>query len=178
MVTSYGGHTEKLLTITFVLIIGNLTNLMETHACCTEGCSNEGSLRCPTCKDMGISGQFFCSQSCFKGSWETHKLVHKAFKAEAAAAAAQHTAVTASVRLPKSFDGYIFSGKLRPGVVGPRAIVPKHILKPDYAETGVPTSEMRLKGSSTIPVLSDDDRIKMRRACRCDAYCYRTGAAS
>ncbi|PNJ35346.1 METAP1 isoform 7, partial [Pongo abelii] len=29
---------------------------------------------------LGIQGSYFCSQECFKGSWATHKLLHKKAK--------------------------------------------------------------------------------------------------
>ena len=141
--------------------------------CMTPGCSKAGTLRCPTCKEMGIAGQIFCSQSCFKSSWDAHKLVHKARKGTVAAqqqqAQQQASLIAANVRLPSSFDGFAFTGKLRPGHVAPRASVPSHIPKPDYADTGVPTSELRVKGNNVVPVLNEEDRAHMRRACRCGA---------
>ncbi|TNN60940.1 Methionine aminopeptidase 1 [Liparis tanakae] len=45
--------------------------------CETEGCSKDAKLQCPTCIKLGIDGSYFCSQECFKGSWVSHKLLHK-----------------------------------------------------------------------------------------------------
>uniref|UniRef100_A0A8V0XKA3 Methionine aminopeptidase n=1 Tax=Gallus gallus TaxID=9031 RepID=A0A8V0XKA3_CHICK len=50
---------------------------VETRVCETAGCSSEAKLQCPTCLKLGIQGSYFCSQECFKGSWATHKLLHK-----------------------------------------------------------------------------------------------------
>ncbi|XP_068705434.1 methionine aminopeptidase 1-like isoform X2 [Montipora foliosa] len=45
-------------------------------------------------------------------------------------------------------------------------VVPDHIQKPDYAETGVPLSEIKSKQSMQIKVLSGEEVEKMRVACR------------
>uniref|UniRef100_A0A8C9TZN6 Methionine aminopeptidase n=1 Tax=Scleropages formosus TaxID=113540 RepID=A0A8C9TZN6_SCLFO len=50
---------------------------VEARQCETEGCGSEAKLQCPTCIKLGIQGSYFCSQECFKGSWATHKLLHK-----------------------------------------------------------------------------------------------------
>ncbi|CAL4173036.1 unnamed protein product, partial [Meganyctiphanes norvegica] len=47
------------------------------HVCETLGCNSEAKLQCPTCIKLAIQGSFFCSQECFKGSWDTHKILHK-----------------------------------------------------------------------------------------------------
>jgi len=43
--------------------------------------------------------------------------------------------------LPSVFQGFRFSGTLRPGFVSPYRPVPAHIIRPDYAVTGIPVSE-------------------------------------
>uniref|UniRef100_A0A672S8N8 Methionine aminopeptidase n=1 Tax=Sinocyclocheilus grahami TaxID=75366 RepID=A0A672S8N8_SINGR len=53
---------------------------VETRECETEGCRSEAKLQCPTCIKLGIQGSYFCSQECFKGSWATHKQLHKKAK--------------------------------------------------------------------------------------------------
>ena len=140
-------------------------------------CDKASTLRCPTCKELGIEGGqgAFCSQTCFKGTWETHKLLHKAAKE----AAAQQLAAAASgrLRLPGSFDGYRFSGKLRPGFVSPRMSVPAGIRKPDYADAGLPISELAVKGNNTIPVLNAQEQEHMRTACRCALAARARGCA-
>lgn len=81
------------------------------------------------------------------------KLYHKTMKEAIAAAFSDMMAGGASrTRMPSTFDGYRFTGKLRPGVVTPRVSVPAGIPKPDYADTSIPRSENALRGSNVIPV--------------------------
>jgi hypothetical protein len=42
----------------------------------TPGFGEPAKLQCPTCIKVNIQGSFFCSQDCFKGNWDLHKL-HK-----------------------------------------------------------------------------------------------------
>ncbi len=44
-------------------------------------------------------------------------------------------------RIGKAFQGFDFTGPLRPGEVSPRASVPEGIPKPDYADGGMPHGE-------------------------------------
>ena len=74
--------------------------------------------------------------------------------------------VSSKVKVPKSFEGYSFTGKLRPGEVTARVTVPKGIRRPDYAETGLPASEMALRGSNAIPVYKGQDLEHLRKAGR------------
>jgi methionyl aminopeptidase len=64
------------------------------------------------------------------------------------------------------------SRRVRPGLVSPRRMVPPHIARPDYAETGRPSQrQMSL-------VMSGDRLERMRRACRAAARVLKlTGAA-
>jgi len=44
--------------------------------CQTPGCLNTASLQCPKCLQLGLPPAKFCSQTCFKSSWNLHKSVH------------------------------------------------------------------------------------------------------
>ena len=44
--------------------------------------------------------------------------------------------------------------------------MPDHIKKPDYAEDGLPRSEVAARGSTAIDVLTKEEQDKMRRVCR------------
>lgn len=132
-----------------------------SSTCKAPGCDKPGTFRCPTCRELGVPDQTFCSQECFKAAWDSHKLIHKAAKA-----IVQQAAGARGVKVPKRFDGYCFTGKLRPGEVSPMMRVPAGIPRPDYALTGVPTSENALRGSNIIPVLTDAEADCMRRACQ------------
>jgi methionyl aminopeptidase len=137
--------------------------------CKTPNCGKEATLSCPTCIKLGLAPARFCSQECFKGNWgevcprfppyfsfffmaydllypaihffsvlthnHQHKSVHKAAKENIIAM----LNATGSGEGGK-FDGYEFSGSLRPAEVTPQKTVPSHIVKPDYADhpTGNP----------------------------------------
>jgi methionyl aminopeptidase len=89
------------------------------------------------------------------------KLLHKAAQAYLAQASA---AAGKSVKAGQTFDGFKFTGKLRPAEVSPRLPVKEGIRKPDYAVTGVPVSETA-KGAEIIVVHKPDEVEAMRRAC-------------
>jgi methionyl aminopeptidase len=129
--------------------------------CETEGCSKDARLQCPTCIKLGIPGSYFCSQDCFKSSWDTHKKLHKQAKENAQ----QKNGPTESYN---PWPGYAFTGKLRPLPVGPARTVPEHIPRPDYADhpEGYPASERAIRGSTNIETLSDEDQELLRIACK------------
>ena len=65
------------------------------------------------------------------------------------------------------FDGFEFSGKLRPSTVTPqRVISDPSIALPDYAESGIPESELKRDKSSRIPTLSASQMKALRDSCR------------
>ncbi len=43
--------------------------------CQSDGCAKPATLVCPTCKKLGIAGSFFCSQECFRSSWDKQYVV-------------------------------------------------------------------------------------------------------
>jgi hypothetical protein len=68
-------------------------------------------------------------------------------------------------RLPKGFEGFSFTGKIRPGHVTPMMKVPAHIPKPDYADAGLPLSEIAERGSNVIPLHTPEQLAAIREAC-------------
>eukprot|EP00939_MAST-03C_sp_MAST-3C-sp1_P001320 g1320.t1 len=122
-----------------------------------EACKKPSTLMCPTCKKLGLEPSYFCSKECFKKNWSTHKVVHKKKKTcvEATASSA------AEKEMDRRFEGYRFSGILRPGKVTKQMTVPKGIVKPDYADTSVPVSEEMEMG--TRAKVYDADTIKKMR---------------
>ncbi|CAN8020368.1 unnamed protein product [Ixodes persulcatus] len=119
------------------------------NVCGTLGCESSAKLQCPTCIKLGIKGSFFCSQACFKGSWDAHKQVHKDIK----------NAKNAAGSIFNPWPSYTFTGKLRPFPLSPKREVPEHIMRPDYAEhpDGIPLSEQAAKHSSVIKVLTEEE---------------------
>ncbi|KAF9379653.1 Methionine aminopeptidase 1 [Podila verticillata] len=115
-------------------------------------CGKEATLQCPSCIKLDIAGSYFCSQTCFKDNWTTHKAVHK------------------RAGEPSGSDpwpGYKYSGLLRPLYpLSPCREVPADIPRPDYAETGIPLSELSVKSSSTIEAVSEADLVVLRKVCQ------------
>ncbi|KAG5848239.1 hypothetical protein ANANG_G00096350 [Anguilla anguilla] len=140
---------------------------VEPRECETDGCSSEAKLQCPTCIKLGIQGSYFCSQECFKGSWSTHKLLHKKAKEDKS-----KDETKSSVENDVNTDpwpGYRYTGKLRPHYpLTPKRPVPDNIQRPDYAEhpLGMSESEQTMKGTSQIKILSPEDIEGMRVVCR------------
>jgi hypothetical protein len=123
-------------------------------------------------------------QVCFQGSWETHKGFHKSVRdALSSALAAEKMYLryvrspavfwaniiryvyAMSCRIPKGFEGYSFTGKLRPAAVSPQLkITEADIRKPDYAESGASLSERLIRGSNVIPVHTAEQIELARKA--------------
>ncbi|ESO09558.1 hypothetical protein HELRODRAFT_73702 [Helobdella robusta] len=129
------------------------------NLCEAPDCNKEAKLRCPTCVKLKLTGAFFCSQECFKSSWNTHKLVHKK---------AVDNGELACNEVYNPWPNFTFSGLLRPYPVTPPRKVPDHIEKPDYAtqSDGFPASERAVKGSTNIDVLTDEEQESMRVVCK------------
>lgn len=109
---------------------------MSTHFCTTPGCNAPSKLQCPTCIKLGISGSYFCSQECFKGSWSFHKIRHQPYE---------------------PWPSFNFTGNLRPFPKTRTRELPPSILRPDYADhpEGESACEEAVKGRNQIKVLDD-----------------------
>jgi methionyl aminopeptidase len=120
---------------------------MQGQTCQT--CTAPAKLKCPTCLKLSLADAFFCSQDCFKSSWSVHKSLH----------------ISGDYN---PFPQYPFTGTLRPVYpLSSKRSVPDDIAKPDYANDlqGYPRSEMAIKGSSKIKVLSPEEIEKMKTVC-------------
>ncbi|KAI9593205.1 peptidase M24, structural domain-containing protein [Syncephalis fuscata] len=126
---------------------------MQQQICKGEACGQPAKLQCPTCVKLKIAGSFFCSQDCFKKNWAQHKAVH--------------TESTGPVTQFNPWPTYNYTGTARPVYpIGERRHVPEHIPRPDYAEDGLPKSEMNIRGSTKIEILSPEEIEIMRHVCR------------
>lgn len=70
---------------------------------------------------------------------------------------------------PDFFNGYAFSGSLRPALITEQMKSEDHIEKPDYADSGTSELETRVKmgpEAGTIPVAPAEDIEKMREVCQ------------
>ncbi|KAI8588871.1 peptidase M24, structural domain-containing protein [Geranomyces variabilis] len=134
-----------------------------------DSCQKPATLRCPTCMKLDITaGSHFCSQDCFKAAWAHHKAVHKT---QAAAVA------NGSVKAFNPWPTFKYSGSMRPVYpLSARRAVPAHIGRPDYAVDGRPLSEMRIRGSTKIEVLTPAEIEKMRVTSRISREVLNEGA--
>lgn len=68
----------------------------------------------------------------------------------------------------KSFTSFLITGSLRPYLKSAKREVPRTIGRPDYADdpNGFPHSEQKLRGSTSIKCLSDEEIEGMRVACK------------
>uniref|UniRef100_A0A8C6VYL4 Methionine aminopeptidase n=1 Tax=Nothobranchius furzeri TaxID=105023 RepID=A0A8C6VYL4_NOTFU len=135
--------------------------------CETEGCDRDAKLQCPTCIKLGIQGSYFCSQECFKGSWVSHKLLHKKAKEDKHQPEDKNCVEKDANTDP--WPGYRYTGKLRPHYpLTPMRPVPGDIQRPDYADhpRGMSESEQFLKGTSQIKILCPEDIEGMRVVCK------------
>ncbi|KAJ1562940.1 Methionine aminopeptidase 1 [Cladochytrium tenue] len=108
-------------------------------------CQTETTKKCPTCLEKLKVDAYFC-EACFKGAWPTHRIKHKEFN---------------------PFPTYPFAGVLRPVYpLSETRAVPDRIPRPDYAATGQPISEMKLRNSSQIEILKPADIERMRTISR------------
>ncbi|KAI0798064.1 methionine aminopeptidase [Abortiporus biennis] len=133
--------------------------------CQSTDCPNghpPSKLECPTCHKLGIKGSFFCGQDCFKAGWKVHKLIHEL---------ATKQPLLNDPNIFKDgtynpFSTFQFAGDLRPRYpLSSKRKVPEHIPRPDYAETGIPTSENR-KAGQPPKILTPEEIEKMRTVCR------------
>ncbi|CBN77637.1 conserved unknown protein [Ectocarpus siliculosus] len=134
--------------------------------CTTPECGKPGTMACPTCIKLGLPASRYCAQACFKGDWGRHKAIHKLAKAKATASSG---ATTPAVR--REFNGYTFSGDLRPAALSATRVVPPHIRRPDYADHPEGRSmceegSKRGGGSNAIPVYTASQIRGIREACR------------
>ncbi|GAA5846519.1 hypothetical protein JCM3766R1_002517 [Sporobolomyces carnicolor] len=133
---------------------------------CMNGCGNPADRKntCPTCQTLKIAGAQFCSQSCFRDNWKTHKLLHV-------------KTGPGNYQFPENtkdaFDGkFTYTGTLRavmPNEAVPKRVVPDHIPKPDYATEvrGVSFSEQVANRTERQgKVLNAQEIEGMRKVCR------------
>ena len=136
-------------------------------------CGAPAKLLCPKCLDLGLpkAPACFCSQACFKAGWSTHKAAHT--PGPDAWAFVTRRGEGRSFKAPD----FEWTGSLRPERVGPRRSVPASVKRPDYAEDGVPTSELESRQQKSVPIRSAADIAAMRAVCRAAREILDAGAA-
>ncbi len=108
------------------------------------------SLECPVCLKSNIES-YFCSQTCFKRNWKSHKSIHP------------KSGTTSLDEVYDPFPSFTYTGNTKAAYpLAPKREVPEHIPRPDYAENGIPVSEQK-SGRSQLRVLSKKEITKMRK---------------
>ncbi|KIL69720.1 hypothetical protein M378DRAFT_190120 [Amanita muscaria Koide BX008] len=154
--------------------------MSSTILCQSKSCPNgnpPSRMECPSCSKLGIRGSFFCGQECFKAdcklffsflfgsffflrrcSGKTHKVIHDLAKDGAD--------LVFNDGSYNPFPTHPFTGAVRPVYpLSKTRVVPEHIPRPDYAESGIPFSESRRAGQPPR-ILGKEEQEKMRTVCR------------
>jgi len=121
---------------------------VSTKPCTGFQCEKPAKLRCPTCIKLDLADAWFCSQDCFKGNWDLHKLAHL------------------KTDNYNPWPNYSFTGKLRPYPQTPKRNVPAKIPYPDYANhpEGVSLEERNSKSAGQIIVNTYEEQEGVRLA--------------
>ncbi|EZG46956.1 methionine aminopeptidase [Gregarina niphandrodes] len=139
-----------------------------------SGCEieTESRLKCPKCVKLGRQ-EYFCGQECFTKQYKTHsELCHKAPAPTMGAESLKvykeddmQTWVNDARLRPFVALGCDFPGSLRPWPTTPMNVVPEHIPRPDYVETGESRLEERSR-AYPIHVYCEEELTRMRASCR------------
>jgi len=129
-------------------------------------CGKPASMKCPTCMKLGLPVKMasFCSQTCFKANWSSHKSLHKMVRGTKSTKTEVPPADLLS--LPREFTGYEFTGAYRPAYVTPRRQCPSDIVRPDYADhvEGVALSEQAARHQAP-PQFGTKEMDRFRKIC-------------
>ncbi|XP_019464961.1 PREDICTED: methionine aminopeptidase 1A-like isoform X2 [Lupinus angustifolius] len=157
------------------------SEITDTNTLSCDTCGKPASLQCPKCMELKLprKGSAFCTQECFKSSWNSHKLVHlkaKLSSSLSAGAPGQQSSdklgenwlyclKRGQARTPK-FPYFDWTGTLRPYPISIKRIVPAHIDKPDWADDGIPVVEPNSDLQHVVEIKSPDLIQRMRETCR------------
>ncbi|BGP46291.1 Methionine aminopeptidase 1 [Rhodotorula kratochvilovae] len=119
----------------------------EAPRTCANGCGKKaGTLECPKCRELGVPGQFFCSQLCFASKYPLHVRKKHAPKPQPS-----YTFPPGTHDPWQGVKGHKYTGALRavyPDERVPRRTVPEHIPRPDYVSDSelLSTAQQRWSG--------------------------------
>lgn len=127
----------------------------DNHVC--EACGKPSTMQCPKCREIGLKPSHFCSQTCFKANWKTHK--------------DKHTSERPECNIPTMTDierqMFNFTGPLRPGMMSPKRFVPLNIARPEYADhpQGRWLNEESDRKTNKAKSVNEAQLAKIRRVC-------------
>ncbi|KAI8874355.1 methionine aminopeptidase [Ramicandelaber brevisporus] len=125
--------------------------------CQRPSCGKPAKLQCPTCVKTALPPAHYCSNDCFKGSWNLHKLCHSN----------PATGGGDDVEKTIEFDPFpekAYHCKLRARYpLSPTRAVPAHIKRPEYAKTGRSLQEEIHGRQGKMLVLKPEERDEIRR---------------
>jgi methionyl aminopeptidase len=122
-----------------------------------EACGKPATMQCPKCREIGLTPSHFCSQTCFKENWKTHKDKHVNEK----------PACTIPTMTEIEKASFNFPGTLRPGLMTPKRFVPLNIARPEYADhpDGRSLQEENDKNANKCKKVTAQELAKIRRVC-------------
>eukprot|EP00033_Pygsuia_biforma_P001919 GCRY01002140.1.p1 GENE.GCRY01002140.1~~GCRY01002140.1.p1 ORF type:complete len:433 (-),score=66.32 GCRY01002140.1:121-1281(-) len=126
----------------------------DVFVCENENCQKPSTMQCPKCIEHNYPPSYFCSQKCFTDAWGVHKEKHKQYR---------KCGDYKPTDIPPIMSRVNYKGSLRPSQVSPMRYVPPQIQRPDYADEGLPISEMNVREFS-IPVYSKEEIEGVRLA--------------
>ena len=140
-------------------LLRTMSTKVAVKPCSAKNCSNDATtLKCPICVKLSLRATYFCTQECFKKNYRLHN--YRIHRPEQERIKRENGLKT--FKIPR-FD---YTGPLRPSYITPMRTIPNHIPKPDYANTGIPRSEIRSKSQKQIPIYSNSEIAGIRTACR------------
>ncbi|RWR87511.1 methionine aminopeptidase 1A [Cinnamomum micranthum f. kanehirae] len=143
-------------------------------------CGKPADLQCPKCLELKLPRESasFCTQECFKASWNSHKTVHLKSKLSRLTASTPDEQNSAALnddwlyclkkgqartsKLP-NFD---WTGPLRPYPISSRRVVPASIEKPDWFVDGIPKIEPNSDLQHVVEIKTPEQIERMRETCR------------
>lgn len=138
---------------------------MSTVRCTSLQCGKitDSSLKCPICLKQGIES-VFCNESCYKDGYKQHKAIHYAKEGDSSAY--------------DPFPKFKYAGDLRAQYpLSPKRVVPEDIVRPDWAENGLPITEQKNYRTSKISVYNKEQIKRIRKACTLGREVLDAGAA-
>ncbi|XP_050154283.1 methionine aminopeptidase 1A-like [Malus sylvestris] len=154
-------------------IMAGGSDVAEPASLSCASCGKPAHLQCPKCVQLKLPREAaaFCTQDCFKASWNSHKSVHlKAKSSEAGSGTPEEEGWLYCLRKGQARTAKLpyfdWTGALRPYPISSKRIVPAHIDLPDWASDGIPKAEPNSDLQRVVEIKTADQIERMRETCR------------